>query len=682
MEISEDIKERCYEEYYSEINSLFGELNGNYKSGDSVLMRNCSKIKESFYLVYPFYFATCFDQIHEEELYSLTLSGNMYFSYLLLLDGFLDTHSGTTLISLHKLHENSLLKIVNIFPPGSSFWRYFEAYGKDFFDAVMKERSLGKKTGNEEYSYDNFKEIAIAKSAVAKCATAGLLSLSEYKFENDPFITTQDQFHIGLQIIDDFVDWKDDLRNNRNSFLLNMAFQDKDVLNAIEKGADKENVIGKYVYLSVSSIDLIQKAADHFKYAKECCADLNVPFWISLVDQYIKKSEDMLRDYENNRMFIVKQASARKKHVDNIKIGNSKKKELRKHIQKCISNALSYLLIERENGYQELIHAMKLPSAEIRIPKDPGIFVQGSIFQRTIVVDTYLDINNEFNNYINHDVIKSDINEIVEMRMKSVKGGWNYFPGYPFLPPDSDDLAQVMQILVKSDYGNISGIIDEHLSLLLEHNKNSDGTFKTWILNPLDFSEPQLKLKSAVENYWGDYYGRDLEVTSNILYALLLYNRSKYENVILKGMRKIKSSQKPDGFWQSVWYWGPYYGTYTSVRLLVESGNNSTCLKSAGNFILSTQNDDGGWGIEGSDPQNTAFAVLTLSYLDKNIMSISSGVIKSALSYLLEKQQQTGSWKKVPFIRMRVGEKDLTYKSESIVTAYVLKAIIKTFGYY
>lgn len=48
-----------------------------------------------------------------------------------------------------------------------------------------------------------------------------------------------------------------------------------------------------------------------------------------------------------------------------------------------------------------------------------------------------------------------------------------------------------------------------------------------------------------------------------------------------------------------------------------------------------------------------------------------------AISYLSHEQKATGSWRQVPFIKMFIGNKEITYQSETITTAFVLKAFAR-----
>ncbi len=666
MEIELSIKEKCFNEYISEIDSLFDEnmISNCFKN-------NFNKIKDSIYLVYPFYFATYFEGIEERKLFDLALCGNLYFSYLLMLDAFIDNEAdGASLIALHAIHEKAIIKLTELFNTDSLFWNYFKLYSNSYFLGIEKEINLLK--NKKMYSYSLFKEITKAQCSFAKCSTSGLLVMSKIISDDDPFIKTQDEFHIGLQILDDIKDWKADYKNNKSSWLLSVILSDKSFYDKLDKTNDKVNTIGKYIYLTDLGTNQIKKAILHFKKAKKLCASYNIPAWVNLIEKHILKCEVLIQDFIFNKNFVIHQKISKEKHI--INKYSSKDDYDKAPYLTSLKKGIAYLLVERKNNYNEANHAMRLPSSEKR-DSGYGKIVVGNLFQRTLLVETFLDINLIIPNLIEKNIIYEDIDIIINLRMKPSLMGWNYFPGYKFLPPDTDDLAQVIHILSKSSYPNTHKYIDDIIEILIKYNKNSDDTFKTWIIDPHDDSEHQKKLKLAIKNYWGDYKGRDIEVTANFLYSLSLYNPNKFKKIIFNGLSAILSAQSTKGCWDSIWYWDSFYGTYISVRLLVKMKVKKRYLENAKKFILTTQNTDGGWGFNNSNPLNTSLALLTLASLKTNNIAFPKEVLNKGLLYLINEQDQFGSWEKSPFIRMRMGAKDNSYGSVTVTTSFVVRAL-------
>ena len=675
MYMDENITVRCYTEYKREIYSLSEMVGENKRDEENILVKGCKKLKNNFYLVYPFYFASCFHDVDIENIYELTLCGNLYFSYLLSLDGLIDKHSGISFLILHKLHETALLKLMNIFPVSSEFWEYFKLYGREFVSGVLKEKELLNGPGINDYSYDSFRKITAAKCAVAKCATAGLNSLSGSKCDNESLNLSQEYFHIGLQIMDDIQDWHDDYLNKRNSFLINTVLSDKEFYRVFNQSREKPDLLGKYIYLSDTSYEFLKSAEENFRKALDACESFDLPFWKLLINEFKNKSELLISDFKLNKSILMKQYGARQRHYNHTSCGITLTENVPPDLKGIINKAMCYLMIERDNDYIEMLHVMRLPSSETKTNMNTSILVSGDVFQRTILVETYLSVNSIITMPEIKNIIREDILRILDSKMKNVGGGWNYFPGYPFLPPDSDDLAQVIRILVSANFDNLNVILDEHINLTVKYNRNPDGSLKTWILDPEDNGRYQKVLTAAVENYWGDYRGRDIEVTSNLLLSLLFYDRLKYSDVINKGVETVISAQNENGCWDSIWYWGPFYGTYISVRLLTEMKSGDVILKKTRDFLQSAQGPDGGWGINKSDPLNTSLSVLILKDIESMNMYVPNEVFNRALSYLTNEQESMGSWKKVNFIRMRLGETDRSYGSRTITSAFVLRAL-------
>ncbi len=676
MYIDENITARCYSEYMQEISSLSVTAGEVKNDEENSLAKGCEKLKNNFYLVYPFYFASNFGDIEREYVYALTLCGNLYFSYLLLLDGLIDKHSGVPLLTLHLLHERALLKLSGLFPNSSPFWDSFKDFGRDYLSGIKMEKKLAAESNPGNFSFERFKAVTSAKCAIAKCATAGLKVLSAISKTDENLNLTQDYFHIGLQILDDIQDWHDDFISKRNSYLIDVILSDKEFYKLYRDSSEKENLLGKFVYLSETTNCLLNSAKLNFQKALDTCENLNVPYWKLLVADFIDKTDRLILDFEINKNILSKQYDARKSHY----IWNKRHIEISApnglgSRNACINKALNYLMIEKENGYAEMLHVMRLPSSEFKTYQKESTLAAGDIFQRTILVETYLSLKKYFRGDKLEKIIEEDISAVLDLKYKEGKGGWNYLPGYPLLPPDSDDLAQVIRILVSAKLDKMNEILDDHINVAVKYNRNPDGSFKTWILDPEDAGKNGMRLKTAVENYWGDYRGRDIEVTSNLLLSLLLYDRLKYSDIITKGLETVISAQNEKGCWESIWYWGPYYGTYIAVRLLTEMRTGEDILKKTKDFLLSARGPDGGWGINGSDPLNTSLSVLILKDIEKNEMFVPAEVFDGALSYLTNGQESQGCWDKVNFIRMRLGEADRFYGSRTVTTAFVLRAL-------
>ncbi len=668
MDNIQKIKDRCYKDYLQHVSKIYSDVTNK---SNIEIKKNLEKLKDNFYLIYPFYFLTHFNDVNEDDVYELTLCGNLFLTYLLKLDTFLDKQAHTdSLIQLCQIHELAIIRLAKLFPSSSIFWKYFNRYSSAYFNGIEMERRVNEQN-NITYTYKDFIKITVAQCSFAKCSTAGLVSLSKNKNEVLALENSQDEFHIGLQILDDIQDWKVDYKNNKKSYLLSKVFSNVKFSEKLQHVEDKENTLGKYIFMSDVAIDLLEEAYKRFLNSKKAVCKYNINLWNNLIDKYCVKTINLKQNFILNKELFIQ------KHKSN------KKFKVTKHIDKSdnypevIQKGVNYLLSERDNNYLESEHIMLLPSSEIKKVEDGGMIVRGNIFQRTIIVEAYLDIEKRINNLFENNIIREDIESIIDLKFTNTRGGWSYFPEYNYLPPDTDDLAQVLRILTISRYLEINDFLEECIELVLQHNSNNDGTIKTWILDPFDKSNKQKKLLEAKKNFWGDYTGKDVEVTSNFLHALLLYNGEKYEENINKGIFPIRSAQNNDGSWSSIWYWGQYYGTYNAIRYL-SSLNNNEDFNNTRSFLVSNQNNDGGWGYRESDPLNTAFVLLTFDLFKTLGIDFPENIIENGKMFLINNQKKEGSWESVPFIRMRMGSNNLSYKSKIVTTAYVLRALSKT----
>jgi len=122
-------------------------------------------------------------------------------------------------------------------------------------------------------------------------------------------------------------------------------------------------------------------------------------------------------------------------------------------------------------------------------------------------------------------------------------------------------------------------------------------------------------------------------------------------------LKLIHSLQEKDGSWRGSWGVCFTYATWFGIFGCVAGGETietSRVISSACDFLLSTQNEDGGWGEsfqscvqmkyvshpDGSQVVNTAWAVMSLiSAKHPNKKAIQRGI-----EFLSSKQMANGDW--------------------------------------
>jgi len=349
-----------------------------------------------------------------------------------------------------------------------------------------------------------------------------------------------------------------------------------------------------------------------------------------------------------------------------------------KAIDDAIRAATAYLDRERLTGYSESTHTMIFPGSA-GFTGESEVH-HGIVFQIAVICGALLDAATA-GFHVNWAGIQEDIQRIVKLKASDVRGGWKYFPSLPELPPDADDLGQVIQVMVRSEYAHLSEICDDSIALLLDQGHHEDGSLETWIWDRTSDSPEVLRIAEAIRTKWGD--SPDREVMANVLYALHLYDGRRYRAAIHAGMEYILAGQAPEGYWTSSWYWGKLYGTYACTRLInAVQPNHPSCAK-VGSFLRATQHHDGGWGDAWSTCGETALGLLTASEIGLTGALGHEAFIKG-VGAIVSNQQPDGRWPRQMFIKMPIGRvagsmSDLgaaiSHGSDAMTTAHCLRAL-------
>lgn len=339
--------------------------------------------------------------------------------------------------------------------------------------------------------------------------------------------------------------------------------------------------------------------------------------------------------------------------------------------------SLLFLVHQWSGDFAESAHVLPFPSEQgFRGPKWMHV---GDIFARTVIADALADADERFTGQL-ETIVDTEIAVLAARARRTGVGGWSYFPELVELPPDADDLAQMLRLLARRGRGDlIRSLCERPLAVLLGDCARGDGSFETWIVPARERSEEEELQARWVTHVWGE--GADAEVVANLLHALEAVGRERFAAVIDRGARWLTTVQEPDGSWISTWYHGPYYGLWTALRLLGSRGDAADAVARAIGFLAASQREDGGWGFRGdSDPLSTALALLALH----SAGALEPPRLAQATAFLARTCAIDGGWDAVPWIRMQLGRPSgrvrqvLSYSSRNITTAFVLKAALAT----
>ncbi|WP_299222386.1 prenyltransferase/squalene oxidase repeat-containing protein [uncultured Aquimarina sp.] len=343
-------------------------------------------------------------------------------------------------------------------------------------------------------------------------------------------------------------------------------------------------------------------------------------------------------------------------------------------------NGVNHLIKEYYEGYVNTKHVMPFSPEVFQVTEE---FQEGDIFQRALILDTFIDANAILDNQL-ENIITSEATYLIESRRKEGVGGWAYFPKLRELPPDVDDLAQVMQVLCRSGYKKETvPLFDEPLKVLFRDQANIDNGWESWII-PKENQSLEEQLQTIwVNKAWGK--GSDIDVVANVLYALNIYDENRFSKEIKQGLSFLYNSHEQYS-WKSTWYYGKNYGTYMSIRAICANNGDKKIIRNAVDFLINSRKADGGWALENemSSSLQTALALLGIQIANKYLgINIDPNWLEKSRVFLQEKYNDTSGWESSPFIRMPMGRPSgyihtiLTYESATITNNFVTKACQK-----
>ncbi len=263
--------------------------------------------------------------------------------------------------------------------------------------------------------------------------------------------------------------------------------------------------------------------------------------------------------------------------------------------------------------------------------------------------------------------------------------GWRYFTICPDIPPDADDLAQVVAILAERRHPQAAMLLAGPLRRLAR-NAQGTGRYRTWLVDTPEEA-------AQADFTWAA--GRDPvhpEVVANVLYALWRLDREAWRDDILAGARWLLTRQQA-GLWASYWYYGHGYGTHLVLRLLAavaetwpgEVAGLPDAQAAARESLLAAQEALGGWKVAQaplgllelgeaweSGPERaleTALCLSALTYLpvDDTVRMAQ----ERAIAYLASIQEPDGGFAAEPYY-FTMGR--IPHQSRCLTAAAVLSA--------
>lgn len=611
---------------------------------------------DEIYLNYPELFADSFKQIKQDKIDALNVSGFLYYKSVLLLDGLIDDKTTTLkaeqLFLSNKLQEESIKLLTSVFSLDKTFWELWNIRQQEYFKAIQLEKQLALKP-----NYKKYQQVADYKAAFGKVAIDCLYVLSGKKDiqKYNDLLQSHYHFSVGLQLIDDLQDLEEDIKNNQFNWVY---YQTISLLKKENYDIDTLSIpkIKKLTYLKGIAISIRKESLKQLQKSKQIAKKYNSDKWILVIEKQEKEITHAIDQIDGYMQLTATKIKLHQQPQKNFLLPKIPNNDI------VIKKGLDYILSQWKQDYPELKHLMYLSTLDGFSGKSKVHI--GDVFQRAMVTNSLLEIQNNLKIDLK-TIIEKEVHYLLNKRLKTRVGAWSYFPSCPEIAADADDLGEIIQVFNNSENKDL---IDTYCikpaHILLKDRIHDNNGIETWIIPKEKLTRKEERQVYFNTSKWG--VGPDNEVMANFLYGLALYDKEKYKEQISKSCKYLFKHQSKDGFWDSRWYYGNYYGTYACLRLFSKMKIQNNQLKKTAEYIKNKQNKDGGWGVKKiSDPLNTAFAMLCLSILNKKVP-------KNGIEYLYQNQQPNGSWVAVSFIKPRTNE---PYKSSTLTTAIVLRAL-------
>ncbi len=236
-------------------------------------------------------------------------------------------------------------------------------------------------------------------------------------------------------------------------------------------------------------------------------------------------------------------------------------------------------------------------------------------------------------------------------------GGWAFQYANPHYP-DLDDTAVVVMALdraanlpgVQQDYGTAISRGQEWIAGLQSKNggwASFDADNTCHYLNNIPFSDHGALLDPPT-----------VDVSARCVSMLAqLGEKTETSPMLKRGVEYILNDQEKDGSWFGRWGMNYIYGTWSALCALNAAGvsASSESVRRAVAWLVSIQNEDGGWGEDGSSykldykgyekspstPSQTSWALLGLMAAGE----VDHPAVAKGIAYLTATQDESGTWR-------------------------------------
>lgn len=605
----------------------------------------------NLYDAYPFLFAPLFPNLGMEPLRQLAVSMHFYRVACLTSDAAFDLQEQDRWLHLWVpyVYGEAIRHLTVLFPADHPYWAWFRRFHLEWLDAQRQEVALAELPLAERLSFDRFAVIAKGKSALAKNPAVAVTLMGGDVALAPRLMESHDLLAIGFQLYDDLVDWREDARAGRTSYVINriLAGAGLDL-----KGAPAEQQVeamGQYLGESGLHRELLDLSLDYLDRSLFALQRLKLPEW---------EGFNRLLHHRVARLYT--DVLQRRSPAYRIRPGPSQAEATLPTVDSAVKQAVRLLLDQQAVGFPAASHNMaNLPELGLG---GASRVVRAAVRPRALVAQALLAAA-ECGLGVEPAVLAAERSFLLQSQTATL--GWSYSPDLPLLPANADELGHLLPALLGTPDGEVA------TAPALAYLEERQAQIPTFFFG--GSNGPQVSLQT-LQLLGGE--GPDPEVKANLLAGLLLIPGDRFAVAIRTGATQIARMQRPDGSWPSRWYLDGHYPVYACCRLLGQTGAAEQALNRAEDWLHSGQQPDGGWGT----PQATALGVLTLQALPGERPGRGQAIGRG-ISYLLATQRPDGSWPGSPFLAMglRLPGRAPTlpiYQSAVLTTAFALRALL------
>ena len=235
------------------------------------------------------------------------------------------------------------------------------------------------------------------------------------------------------------------------------------------------------------------------------------------------------------------------------------------------------------------------------------------------------------------------------MKCKNGRGnGWAFEFDNDAYPDIDDTTIVVLALLEGGDRGAVASSVERarRWTLAMDCRNGAWAAFDRDNTRSLLYDMPFSDFGAMIDPPTED-------VTAHVLEMLAAFGYDTSNRYVARGLQYLRETQKPSGSWFGRWGVNHVYGTWCVISALAALRTGEDMIERAAAWLISMQNDDGGWGeschsyadesfagIGRSTPSQTAWAVLGLQLAGL----AQHPAVDRGLAFLCERQRPDGTW--------------------------------------